>query len=114
MIKEKSKALCVICKIHLDKIEEVVFLCSRCKRQYVGEYEILSFEDEVGTAFDDQRDTIELEGISGVSSPIMETKKETNEYVSVLDRENKSKSDIKIPKYMQNSQTTMVTDFKEE
>lgn len=113
MTNEKSKALCVICNIHLDKIDDIVFLCSKCKRKYIGEYEIMSFENDVGTPYDDVSSTIELEGIGGASSPIMETKKENNEYLSILDSEKHKTTDIKIPKYMQNSETTKVIEYDE-
>ena len=114
---QKSKAICVICQIHLDQIDSVVFLCPSCKRKYIGEYEIMSYENSVGTAFDDSQDTIELEGIGAANSPLMMTKKDNNsnaDNISILDKEKQKVSDIPIPKYMQNSQTTRVIDYKEE
>lgn len=115
-MSQKSKAICVICQIQLDQIDDVVFLCSQCKRKYIGEYEIMSYENSVGTAFDDSQDTIELEGIGAANSPLMMTKKDNNNIynVSILDKEKQKVSDIPIPKYMQNSQTVKVIDYKEE
>ena len=110
-------AICVICKVDLENISELVFQCPNCKREYIGDYEIMSYEEEIGTAHDEEAATIELEGIAGINTPRLETK---NDELSEIKSEaeeletKKSKSDIKIPKYMTNSETTKVVDYEEK
>ena len=111
---------CVICHIELDNPSTNVFICPNCKREYILDYEILAYDEEIGTAHDDEAATIELEGIAAMSRPILESAdykdKEGNDddnESSVIQREKKSKSDIKIPKYMKNSDTTKVIGYHE-
>lgn len=111
--------LCVICKIGLDNIDQHVFNCSKCKRQYILDYEILAYDDTVGTAFDEEAATIELEGIAAMSGPRLETKTDELDFSSNKDynedeKDKKNKSDIKIPKYLKDSETTKVVEYNEE
>jgi hypothetical protein len=111
--------ICVICKIDLEEQDINVFQCPKCQREYIGEYEIMNFGDEVGTAFDDEAATIELEGIAGASKPIIESHKDLsptddNNSSSVLEQEKSTKSDIKIPKYLKDSETNKVIEYEEQ
>jgi hypothetical protein len=104
---------CVICKIKLDNPDYHIFKCSKCNRKYVLDYEVIAYEDTVGTAYDDDR--VEMEGI-GAGGPGLSTS--ANEYdfktpeEEAEERHNKGK--IKIPKYMKDGQTTTVEHFHEE
>jgi len=122
---------CVICNISLENPETNTFECPRCKRTYILDYEILSYPEEFGTAHDNEAAIIELEGVGAVGSPKMATKSaeeeessdnndygylsQTNESILTREKNNKNlKSDIKIPKYLKNSDTTKVIEFEEE
>jgi len=110
--------ICVICKLDLEEVDDKVFRCPKCKRDYIGEYEIMSHDDEIGTAHDEEASTIELEGIAALTTPRMATKPDDMDHndgmMSILDREKGSKTDIKIPKYLRDSETTKVIEFDEE
>lgn len=113
---------CVLCHINLDEISENKFQCPTCKREYIGEFEIMSFSNTIGTAHDSEQDTIELEGIAAIGTPKIATVKQYKDDPysrNVLEEEKRMStkgkgSDIPIPKYMQNSDTTKVIDYEEK
>jgi hypothetical protein len=112
-----SVPICVLCKINLTNIDEHIFSCPNCKRQYILDYEIFAYDDEVGTAFDEEAATIEMEGIAAMSGPRLETQPNELDFSNEIkekDEDPKSKSDIKIPKYLKDSETTKVIDYQEE
>ena len=101
----KSKPIfCVLCnneKIQLECInsEENRYRCPRCKNFYQPNFEILPQEDILESSHEEgeNEDAILL-------SAEDEFKSEDNYY----------KSDIKIPKYLKDSETSKVTYFREE
>ena len=100
----QQKIFCVLCfpKIQLDCInqEESRYRCPRCKNTYQLGYEILPQEDILESSHEEEEneDAILLCAKDKISE----------------EEDNTSKSDIKIPKYMKNSETTTVTYFTEE
>lgn len=112
-----SNVICVICKIPLTEVDQYLFKCTNCKREYILEYEVMAYQDEIGTAYDEEAATLELEGLAGASGPRLETKKDELDFPSLDEQhkqEKESKDKIKIPKYMQDSVTTKVIDYREE
>jgi hypothetical protein len=100
----KEKILCMLCfpKIQLDCInpDENRYRCPRCKNTYQLGYEILPQEDILESSHSEQE-----EEDAGLLFAEDEFKSDNN---------NESKSDIKIPRYMKDAETTTVTYFKEE
>ena len=89
-------------KIQLDCInpEENRYRCPRCKNTYQLGYEILPQEDVLESSHgEEEEDSVELL----VAEDEISNKEE-----------NTSKSDIPIPRYMRDSETSKVTYFKEE
>lgn len=102
-----QKIHCVLCsneKIELICInsEENRYKCPRCKNDYQIGFEILPSEEDI----------LESSHESGNEGPLL-LSAEDNELETREDN-NKSKSDIKIPKYFKDSETTTVTHFREE
>jgi hypothetical protein len=100
-----QKIFCVLCnneKIQLDLVneDENRYRCPRCKNFYQVGFEILPSEDELMSSHEEE-DSVGL------------LVAEEDEFKSE-DNHDTSKSDIKIPKYMQDSETTTVTYFREE
>lgn len=112
--------ICVLCHIDLEQVSTNIFKCSMCKREYIGEYEIMAYSDQIGTAHDDSADILELEGVAAIGQPKIATVKQYKDDPyshNVLEDEKKKAgkgSDIPIPKYMQNSDTTKVIDYEEK
>ena len=96
--------MCVLCftKIQLDCInpEENRYRCPRCKNTYQLGYELLPSEDILESSHE-----LEEEDSTGLLVADDEFSKEDNDT---------SKSDIKIPKYMRDSETSKVTYYREE
>ena len=88
-------------KVQLEcfNLEENRYRCPRCKNTYQPNFEILPQEDILESSHEEG----ENEGALLLSAE--------DEFSSDKDT---SKSDIKIPKYMQDSETTKVTYFREE
>ena len=111
---KKPIARCVLCKYKLKQIEEqeYSYKCSNpeCKREYTLFYEIMAYDDDVGTAYDDESATLELEGLAGGSGPRLLVEKDFDDD----DEEYETKSDIPIPKYFKDSPTTKVIEYREE
>lgn len=109
---------CVICKIPLDNPDTNLFKCPSCNREYLLDYEIIAYDEEIGTAHDEEAATIELEGTAAISGPRLETKKDELDFSpkeeGILEQEKKPKSDIKIPKYLKGSETSKVVEYHEE
>jgi hypothetical protein len=101
---KKQKILCVLCfpKVQLDCInpEENRYKCPRCKNTYQLGFEILPSEDILESSHE-----LEEEDSVGLLVAEDEFSKEDKE---------ESKSDIAVPKYMQNSETSKVIYYLEE
>jgi hypothetical protein len=101
----KQQLFCVLCnndKVQLECInpEENRYKCPRCKNTYQPNFELFPQEDELESSH-------ELEEDDSAGLIVAE-----NEFK--VEEDNSNKSDIKIPKYMQDSETTTVTSFREE
>ena len=106
---------CVICKdSELEQIDVNILKCKICKNQYVLGYEILKHDDEITNPYSNDP-YVELSGHSEVGEPILMTSNnhESDLSTSILDREKGSKTDIKIPWYFKNTDTTKVIDYNE-
>ena len=111
-----SNPICVVCHIRLDQKEQYLFNCSKCNRNYVLDYEVMSYEDSVGTAYDDEQATIETGGLAEATGPRLETIPNELDFPT-LDEQMESQArqgKIPIPKYLQNSDTTKVVEYREE
>ena len=117
---KKQKIFCVLCfpKIQLDCIspaedkQQLQYRCPRCKNTYQLGYEILEHEDTFESSHADEAAEIELAGLESSAGGGLLTA--DDEFATAdNNKSNKSKSDIKIPKYMQDSDTTKV-EFNEE
>ena len=101
---KKQKVLCVLCfpKVQLECInpEANRYRCPRCKNAYQVGLEILPSEDILESSHESDD-----EDVVGLLVAEDEFSKEEDDT---------SKSDIKIPKYMQDSETSKVTYFREE
>lgn len=115
--------ICVICKIKLDNLDQYLFKCSNCRREYILDYEVMAYTDNVGTAYDDEVSTIETEGIAAASGPRLETQDNeldfstaTGEYTADNNiNNNKNKiTTIPIPHYMKSIEGKKVIDYHEE
>ena len=105
--RNNIKLFCVLCnneKIELTLInpEENRYRCGRCKNTYQPNFEIMPQEDilESSHSEEDEEET----GLLFAAED--EFKSEDNN--------DTSKSDIAVPKYMQDSETNKVTYFREE
>lgn len=82
------------------------------------DYEILAYNEEIGTAHDDEAATIELEGIAAMSKPIIETAKDSpnanSSSSNVIEQEKPNKSDIPIPSYLKDTDTKKVVEYEEK
>jgi hypothetical protein len=100
----KQVILCVLCfpKIQLDCInpEENRYRCPRCKNTYQLGFEILPQEDILESSHESEE-----EDSVGLLVAEDEFSKE---------EDNTSKSDIAVPNYMQDSETSKVTYYREE
>jgi hypothetical protein len=124
MTKKKSIPKCVICKINLEQIDEeddYLFKCPnpKCKKEYTLFYEVMAYDDDVGTAYDEESETLELEGLAGASGSRLEVKEDELEFPSIDEEmeeeyETREGGKIPIPKYMRDSQTTKVIEYREE
>ena len=103
--RNRNKTIfCVLCnneKIQLDCInpEENRYRCSRCKNTYQLGFELLPSEDVLESSHEEEE-----EDSVGLLVAEDEFKSEDNDT---------SKSDNPIPKYMQNSDTVKVVEFRE-
>ena len=102
----KQQLFCVLCnneKIELEcfNIQENRYRCPRCRSTYQVGFEILPQEDilESSHELEEGEDSI---GLLVAEDDISRDDNDT------------SKSDIKIPKYMQDSETSKVTYYREE
>lgn len=114
---KKQKILCVIDKVPLDIIEPpLVYKCPRCKNTYQLGYEILEHEDDIVSSHEDEAADIELAGLESINSVGLLTKDNELDFPS-LDEEKESnsrKGNIPVPKYMKDSVTTKVVEYREE
>jgi hypothetical protein len=116
--KRRNKPICVLCHVPLDKIEEeeIQFRCPKCHKIYQLYYEVMAYESDFETIYQEEEDSLELEGLEGSQSSPALVVLEKDNYYDDNEYNNKNpttRSDIKIPKYMQDSETTKVIDFKE-
>lgn len=107
---------CVLCHVSLYKLEneDYQWICPKDKsHKYQLFYEVMSYDNDFSTIYgEDEEDQIELAGLEGVGEPILLTADNDNEF-SKEDNNDTSKSDIKIPRYMQDSETTKVIEYTE-
>jgi hypothetical protein len=96
----KQKILCVLCKIELDcfNVEENRFRCPRCRNTYQLGFEILPQGDDLISSHSNESD----EGAGLLSAD--------NEFKQ---QEDSDPGKIKRPKYMQDSETTKVIEYRE-
>jgi hypothetical protein len=107
--QRKQKILCVLCKVQLDctNPEENRYKCPRCRNTYqLGFNQINEFEDELESSHEED----DFEDSDSVGLLVADDDDEFDEDIE----EDDSKSDIPIPKYMQNSATTELIDYREE
>ena len=108
-----NKPMCVLCHVPLYKSEneDYLWICSKEKSHKYQIYaEIISYDNEFSTIFgEEEENQIELAGLDGVGDPLILCA-DDNEFSK---EDNESKSDIKIPKYFQNSTTTKIIDYRE-
>ena len=105
---------CVVCHLNLDNPEYHTFTCHKCKRRYILDYEVLSYTDEVGTAYDEDTN-IEMAGLGAGGPGLSTSEREFDFKTPEQQAEEKFNIDkIKIPKYMKDGQTTTVEQFHEE
>lgn len=112
--KKKQKIFCVLCaneKIQLEpssiEKDELQYKCPRCKNTYQLGYEILEHEDDFESSHEDE--DIELSGLDNNNTVGLLVANDDKEEETFF-----SKSDIPIPKYMKDSQTTKVIEYREE
>ena len=106
---------CVIDKTFLEQKDDYLFKCPKCKLEYTLFYEILAYDDSVGTAYDDEAATIETGGLAAATEPRLETKDNELDFPS-LDEQMESRyreGNIPIPKYMQPGPGQRLVEFKE-
>ena len=106
---KKRKIMCVICypKVELDlvKEDEGKWKCPRCKNDYFilgHEGDLVPEEDELISSHDNEDE-----------DPVLVTADYTVKPEPVLNS-HKPKSDIKIPWYFQDTETTKVTHYRED
>ncbi len=116
--KTKIKPMCVICHVPLNKLEtdDYLWLCPKDRsHKYQLFYEVMSYENDFSTIYSEEEENeIELAGLEGVGDPVLFSSTDDTIMKPEPINANKSKSDIKIPKYMQDSETTKVTYYREE
>lgn len=109
-----NKPMCVLCNVPLYKLEneDYQWICTKDKAHKYQIYaEVISYDNEFSTIYSEEEENeIELAGLEGVNEPMLlsgadELKRE---------EDNKNRSDIKIPKYMTDTETTKVTYYREE
>lgn len=108
--------ICVLCKVKLDNPETYLFVCPTCNRQYILDYEVLEYADDVGTAYDDESATIETEGIGAASGPRLEIQEDELDNLDD-DSDNDDEDDdgsIPIPDYMKSEEGREVIEYYEE
>lgn len=116
--KKPAIVRCVICKTILEQQkDQYLYKCPKCKLEYTLYYEVMAYDDSVGTVYDEDAATIELEGLEA-AHPGGALVSASSEYEDIYeddeDEDNKTKSDIPIPKYMKDSETTKVIEYREE
>ena len=107
---KKKKIMCVICyptiELSLVNEEEGKWKCPRCKNDYfiLGyDRDLVPEEDELISSHEQNNEGPLL--LSATDTDIDSTSK--------LDRENQSKTDKKLPKYLQDSDTTKLISYEE-
>lgn len=113
-----NKPQCVLCHVPLSKLEndDYLWICPKDRAHKYQIYaEVMSYDNDFSTIFSEEKENqIELAGLEGVGDPVLMTStNEDNLMKPEPINANKSKSDIKIPKYMQNNATTKVIDYRE-
>ena len=117
--KTRNKLMCVLCHVPLYKMEEegIQFRCSKCRKVYQLYYEVMAYESDFETIYNEEEDSLELEGLEGSqSSPALVVADNDNVFDDddeYNDNNPTTRSDITIPKYMKNSDTVKVVEFKE-
>ena len=113
--KQQPIPKCVIDKTFLEQKDDYLFKCPKCKLEYTLFYEIMEYDDSVGTAYDDEAAIIETGGLEAATGPRLETKDNELDFLR-LDEEMESRyreGQIPIPKYMQSGPGQTLVEFKE-
>ena len=97
--------------------EGIQFRCNKCRKVYQLYYEVMAYESNFETIYNEEEDSLKLEGLEGSqSSPALVVADNDNVFDDDDEYNNKNpttRSDIAIPKYMQDSSTVKVVEFKE-
>lgn len=113
----RNKPMCVLCHVPLYKMEEegIQFRCNKCRKVYQLYYEVMAYESDFETIYNEEEDSLELEGLEGSqSSPALVVADNDNVFDDEYNNKNPTtRSNIAIPKYMKNSDTVKVVEFKE-
>jgi hypothetical protein len=108
---KQQKINCVLCKIELTciNLEEKRFKCPRCKNSYQLGYEIIPQENILESSHEssDYEEYVDNEGLLVADNDLDFDDNNDDEY-------DRTKSDIKVPKYMKSSTTTEVIEYREE
>ena len=111
----KNKPICVLCHVPLYKAEkeDYQWICSKEKsHKYQLFYEVMSYDNDFSTIYgEEEENQIELSGLEGVGEPLILTADNDNE--SSKKDNDTSKTDIAVPKYMKDSETTRVVEYHE-
>jgi len=114
-----NKPMCFLCKAPLYKAEndEYQYICTKDKAHKYQIYaEVMSYDNKFSTIYNEEEENqLELAVLEGAGSPIRMVANDSNldSNLSILDREKGSKSDIKRPKYMLDSDKTKVIEYRE-
>jgi len=115
--KTRNKPMCVLCHVPLYKMEEdYQWRCpnQKCRKVYQLYYEVMAYESDFQSIYNEEEDNLEHEGLEGSqSSPaLVVADNEFDEY----DSNNKNpttRSDITIPDYMKPGPGQRLVEFKE-
>lgn len=110
---KKKRIFCVLCfpKVQLECTdpEQLRYKCPRCKNTYQLGYEILEHEDDIVSSH--EYEDIELSGLESDDSVGLLSAGDDNEFED--DDDDDDSTTIPVPKYMQDSDTVKVVEFKE-
>ena len=99
--------------VYKSESEDYMWICSNQRAHKYQIYaEVMAYDNQFSTIYgEEEENQIELAGLEGVGNPILLSADNDNEFSKEDDT---SKSDIKKPKYMKDSDNTTVTYFREE
>ena len=102
--KNRNKPMCVLCHVPLYKMEEegIQFRCNKCRKVYQLYYEVMAYESDFETIYNEEEDSLELEGLEGSqSSPALVVADNDNVFDDdeYNNKNPTTRSDIPIPNY---------------